>query len=237
MSIGVEHEVIPGAATSEVVFAETRAEIEKLRGENPDIFVNAGEDLTAHSGEEYRQELRKALQDYGDRIRSMPWGAGSGFRNGKKKGHFFCVRVGGEKGKLFLRFVPSNDDPIVKDTLGCLRLIACNGSTALHLSDEMRNAAFDAWRKARRDIYDEWAFCTDPANLQPRVRPGLRETADHLRRYPPRGMTQDEIDRLVEAIEAPWGTRIERPIREAMKSAQGQAASEVIARVVRSLGL
>ncbi len=30
-TVGVEHEVIPGAVTSDVVFAETRAEIERLR--------------------------------------------------------------------------------------------------------------------------------------------------------------------------------------------------------------
>jgi len=59
-SVGVEHEVIPGAATSDIVFAETREEIERLRREDPTIFVNAGEDPSAHSGEEYRQELRRA---------------------------------------------------------------------------------------------------------------------------------------------------------------------------------
>ena len=30
-TVGVEHEVIPGAATSEIVFAETREEMERLR--------------------------------------------------------------------------------------------------------------------------------------------------------------------------------------------------------------
>src|SRR5436309_193187 len=47
-SVGVEREVIPGAATSEIVFAETREEIERLRREDPSIFVNAGEDPSAH---------------------------------------------------------------------------------------------------------------------------------------------------------------------------------------------
>jgi superfamily II DNA/RNA helicase len=93
-SVGVEHEVIPGAAISEIVFSETRAEIAKLRREDPNIFVNAGEDPAAHSGEEYRQELRKGLERNGDRITALPWGSGSGFVGGAERGHFFCARVG-----------------------------------------------------------------------------------------------------------------------------------------------
>ena len=42
----------------EVVFTETRKEIEALRREETDLLETAGEDPHAHSGEEYRQELR-----------------------------------------------------------------------------------------------------------------------------------------------------------------------------------
>jgi hypothetical protein len=233
-SIGVEHEVIPGAATSEIVFAETREEIERLRREDPTIFVNAGEDPSAHSGEEYRQELRRGLDRFGEKIKSLPWGAGSGFAGGARRGHFFCARVGE---RLFLRFVPWNDKPIVKDTLGCLRLIACREDTPRSFPQELYDRAFSAWQAARRHIFDEWTFATDPANLQPRVRPSLRAAADHLRRYPPPGTTQEELDRLTEAIEAPWGQRIERQIRLAMESAEGTAASAAIAETVKRLGL
>src|SRR5207248_2216531 len=48
-SVGVEQEVIPGAAMSDLVFSETREEIERLRREDPTIFENAGEDPAAHS--------------------------------------------------------------------------------------------------------------------------------------------------------------------------------------------
>jgi len=58
-TVGVEHEVIPGAATSDLVFAETREQIEKLRAENPELFETGGEPPGAQSGEAYRQELRK----------------------------------------------------------------------------------------------------------------------------------------------------------------------------------
>lgn len=50
-------------------------------------------------------------------------------------------------------------------------------------------------------------------------------------------MTQDELDRLIESIEAPWGVRIEKQIREAMASASGVQASAAIAETVRRLGL
>jgi len=233
-SVGVEREVIPGGATSEIVFAETREEIERLRREDPTIFVNAGEDLSAHSGEEYRQELRKGLELYGERITSLPWGAGSGFRGGAQRGHFFCARVGE---RLFLRFVPWVAGEIIKDTLGCLRLISCRQDTPRDLPTELEERAYDAWMHARRDIFDEWMFATDPANLQPRVRPALRAAANHLRRFPPPGMTQEEVDRLVESVEAPWGVRYEKRIREAMESATGATASKAIAETVHRLGL
>jgi len=64
--------VIPGAATAEHVFAESREEIEKLRNEDATILQNGGEDPNAHSGEEYRQELRKGLERYGDRGPPLP---------------------------------------------------------------------------------------------------------------------------------------------------------------------
>ncbi len=50
-------------------------------------------------------------------------------------------------------------------------------------------------------------------------------------------MSQDELDRLTESIEAPWGIRIEKQIREAMRSAEGVQASKAVAETVQRLGL
>jgi hypothetical protein len=233
-SVGLEQEVIPGAATSEIVFAETREEIRKLRKEDPALFVNAGEDPNAHSGEEYRQELRKGMEQYGRQIADLPWGAGSGFRSTLGKGHFFCARIGE---RLFLRFVPEDRGQLERDTLKCLRMIACDENTPCALTTDAVNVAFEAWQAARANIFEDWQRATDPANLQPRVRPALRAAAAHLRKYPPAGMTQEQIDRLVESIEAPWGQRIERQIREAMQSGAKAGASAAIAETVKSLGL
>ncbi len=210
------------------------ATIEELRREQADLLENAGEDPSAHSGEEYRQELRKGLERYGRRIEQLPGGAGSGFRGAPAKGHFFCARVGT---RVFLRFLPLDGSKIIRDTLGCLRLIACREDTPRDLAPDLQDRAYDAWQRARRDIWQEWTFATDPANLQPRVRPFLRTAAAHLRRYPPPGLTQEELDTLIEAVEAPWGVRIERQIREAMAGEDPVAVSAALAAKVRDLGL
>jgi hypothetical protein len=232
-SIGMEHEVIPGAVTSDVVFADTRAEIQRLRRQDPTLLENAGEDPSAHSGEEYRQELRRGLERYGKRIERLPWGVGSGFR-GESKGHFFCARVGD---RVFFRFVPSNGQPLIRDTLGCLRIIACSEDTPYVLPPDLREGAYEAWQKAREDIWAEWQFATDPANLQPRIRPALRDAAAHLRKYPPPGLSQEEVNRMIETVEAPWGARIERQIREAMAKSDPLAVSHSLVAKIRELGL
>ncbi len=54
---------------------------------------------------------------------------------------------------------------------------------------------------------------SDPATLQPRVRKLNREVADFLRRHPPREMSQDKVDRLLEALETPWARREENALR------------------------
>jgi len=139
--------------------------------------------------------------------------------------------------RVFLRFVPwSGKDP-VRDTLGCLRLIACREDTARALPDDLAEGAYEAWQKARRDIFDEWAFATDPANLQPKVRPALRAAADNIRKFPPPGVSQERLVYLLESLEAPWGARIERAIREAMEGLTGSAASASVTEKVKLLGL
>ena len=232
-TVGMEHEVIPGAATSDQVFAETREEIEKLRAENPELFETAGEAKGTQSGEAYRQELRKGLERFGDQIRDLPWGAGSGIY-GERDGHFFCSRVGD---RVYLRFVPLDGQPILKESLTCLRLISCTEKTARVLSEKMREAAYDAWRGARNDIFEEWMFATDPANLQPRVRPLLRRAAELVRKFPPKNMEQEKIDDIANSLEAPWGARTEHQIREAMGDPANAAAAGRIMETVKLLGL
>jgi hypothetical protein len=48
---------------SEVTFTETRDEIERLQREDATLFEIGGTGRSALSGEEYRQELRRALDN------------------------------------------------------------------------------------------------------------------------------------------------------------------------------
>lgn len=233
-SIGVESEVIPQGAMSDIIFAETREQIKAIQREDASLLATGGEEPNAFSGEEYRQELRKGLLNRGDEITSLPWAAGSGFM-GLRKGHFFCARVGDN---VYLRFVPIEGE-IVRDLLGCLRLITCTEYTERHMPDDLRNTVYGAWITARDDIFDEWSYSTDPANLQPRVRPLLRDAAAHLRQYPPQTLTQPELQNILDAIEAPLEIRMERQIREVFDrdAVDKYAVSQAIAERVYELGL
>ncbi len=107
-SIGVG-EVLPGQAGRDQSFTETREEIERIRSEDSTIFELGGTRRGVQSGEEYRQELRRAVeQGYLEQIKAMPWGSGSGMRttdgSGTQAGFIFCARVG-DRDKPVFRFV------------------------------------------------------------------------------------------------------------------------------------
>ena len=78
----------------------------------------------------------------------------------------------------------------------------------------MRDRVYDAWETARADIYTQWQEQTDPLNVQPDIRKLFREVGEHLRENWPDDMTQDRLQETVEAVEAPWGRRYERELRE-----------------------
>jgi hypothetical protein len=66
----------------------------------------------------------------------------------------------------------------------------------------------------------------------------MRDAAALLRAHTPPELEQTELDRLCDAIEAPYGKRIESLIRVAIRSSESplEQAREVIA-CVRELGL
>jgi hypothetical protein len=238
-TIGLEGEVLPGSAVSEQSFSETRREIELLRAGDASIFESGGE-THAYSGEEYRQELRAGLEDPATRalLKALPWGAGSGIaRPGATPGYVFCVRVADQPQPIF-RWVDSESGEIVADTLACLARAACDPDTTRALPEDAHRGAYDAWERAREDIFMSWQHATDPANLQPRVPKPMRDAARLLRDNPPPEIEQHELDRLCDAIEAPYGKRIENLIRAAVRSAENpvEQARAVVAKV-RELGL
>ena len=103
------------------------------------------------------------------------------------------------------------------------------------LDDADANGAFDAWERARADIVEKWIFMSDKANLEPRIPPRLLRAADVVRDHPPAGMTQDEIDRAIDTIRAPYPERTIRTFESAIASSPEPA--EQIIRVIRDLGL
>lgn len=237
-TIGLEGEVLPGSAVSEQAFADTREEIERLRAGDAGLF-EAGGETHAYSGEEYRQELRAGLEDPATRelMKALPWGSGSGLaRPGATPGYVFCARVANRPQPIF-RWV-DREGEIVADTLACLAQAACDPDTTRSLPEDAQRGAYEAWEGARRDIFSSWQHATDPANLQPRVPKPMRDAAGLLRRNPPPEVEQSELDRLCDAIEAPYGKRIENLIRAAVRSSESpvEQARAVVARV-RELGL
>lgn len=210
-SVGVEEAPIERGATGEQSFAETRDEIEKLHREDASIYEAGGTEGAAQTGEEYRQELRRALAKYDRAIRELPWRAGSGMVKGERAGHVFCATVGE---RIYLRFVPlAREGEIVGELGTCLRLLECSEETPRALSTEMSRSAYDAWARARQSIHQAWTFETDPANLQPKVRKLNRDVAAFLREHPPADIKQERLHRCLDAVESPWSRREENLLR------------------------
>lgn len=218
-SIGVGTPPIVGARGSGHVFADTREEIEKLAAENPDLFERGGTAAAAQTGEEYRQELRKALEKDRDRIVKLPWKAGAGMRKGKERGVVFCAKVGD---RVYLRFVPATEawGPVsemaaVVGELGtCLRMIECSEDTPSELPEALHVSVFDFWNVARAHVFRSWEAETDPAATQPKVRPLNRKVAEFLRAQPPQDMEETRLRRALETLESPWPRREEVMLRD-----------------------
>ena len=217
-SVGVADTPIEGSTVGDQSFTETRSEIELIQKEETDIFEIGGTASAAQTGEEYRQELRKALQtNLADVVRDLPWKVGSGMVKGKRSGFFFCSKVGE---RTFLRFVPENvwtPDEVVSEMGTCLRLIECVEGTPRALSDNQTHQAYEAWSVAKENIWQEWEFFTDPKNLQPKVRPLNGLVDAFLMENPPAEFEQNKLDRISEILMSPWPRREENKLREVWK--------------------
>lgn len=242
-TIGVEDEVIPGSRVSGHSFAETREEIDRLRQEDPELFESGGERKGAYSGEEYRQELRAAMQDptLAEQIRRLPWGSGTGrVRAGAEPGFVFCARVADHPRPKFA-FVSYGDPsaPTVSENeLTCLAAAHSTADTERHLSPEMHGLAYEAWAAARSRLYQSWLESTDPRNLQPRVPKAMREAIALLTTNPPPEQPQAEIERTIRSLQGAYGPRDQRTIREAMRASDSPVeAAEAVITAVRELRL
>jgi Helicase conserved C-terminal domain len=244
-TIGVG-EVLPGVVEArDAVFTETREEIERLRAEDVSFYEEAGERGGVQSGEEYRQELRAALDnpELARRVKGLAWGSGSGMaRAGAERGFTFCARVGDREQPQFRYVGYGSDEPIiVSDVLTCLaHARPDDGSeTERMLGDETLERAYEAWALAREDVARRWNEASDPRALAPRVPKTLRDASDLVRRSRPPEMSQEDADALVERLEDAWPERIQKPIRDAIRTHPEDPIEQVraVALVVAELGL
>ena len=232
-SVGVAAPIEGGAHGSQV-FTETREEIEKLLNEDASLYERGGTVGAAQTGEEYRQTLRKALDSDRDRIVNMPWKVGSGMVRGSRRGVFFCSVVGRESKfeRTYLRFVPANDawereeDGSVERELGtCLRLIECSEDTPVWHPNSLQELVYEFWDLARSDVLEEWMEQTDPANLQPAVRPLNHRVAEFIRANPPPDVREDRLRLALETLESPWPRREEVMLRGWFEGSEQEGAA------------
>ena len=225
-SIGVASP-IEGEAGGKQVFSETRVEINELLKENPSLFERGGTASSAQTGEEYRQTLRKALEENRDKIINLPWKSGSGMIKGSDQGFFFCALIGGKR--TYLRFVPANSQwkphkskKIIKELGTCLRLIESEKETETVLPEEAKRGVYDFWNIAKKDILKSWMYETDPANLQPKIRKINREVASFIRQNKALDTEEQKINRALDIVESPWPRREETLLREMFNNEENQ---------------
>jgi hypothetical protein len=218
-SIGVASPV-EGAAHGTQVFTETREEIERLLQEDPTLYERGGTAGAAQTGEEYRQTLRKELEKNRDRIEKMPWKAGSGMEKGRERGVLFCASVGE---RSYLRFVRANvewrvqegDEAILGELGTCLRLAECEPKTLRVMPEALEtDQIFALWEAAQDSIWRAWMVETDPANLQPRLRPLNLKVAEFIRGNAPSEVDANQIRLALDILESPWPRREEAMLRE-----------------------
>jgi hypothetical protein len=194
--------------------------IERLLREDPTLYERGGTASAAQTGEEYRQTLRKALAADRDRVIGIPWKAGSGMAKGKERGVLFCAAV---EDRTFLRFVPTDDvwrrrggnEVVISELGSCLRIVECEEETARHVPKELEeDGIFDLWSAAQNHIWQTWMIETDPANLQPKLRPLNRKVAEFIRANPPAEIASARITQALDVVESPWPRREELMLRE-----------------------
>lgn len=238
-SVGVESAPIEDAQSTDRPFSESRSEIEKLLAGDASLYEAGGPADVTQSSEEYRHELRKALLRMGDRIRQLPWRSGSGIIKGPHRGYVFTATVGQQP---FVRFVPFGaTDPkdITPNDASCLRQLECSESTPRVMSEDLLGGAFGAWMVARRAIHADWQRDTDPANIQPKIPPFLRDVAAFLRKYPPADITPETLGTVIATISSRIPRREEILLRQVFGAEYGgnKAKATAVVKAIRESGL
>ena len=214
-SIGLEDDPIEKSIQRNIVFSETRQEIEKIINEDSSLLERGGNVSAAQTGEEYRARLRKEIEGpNGNTVVGLPWKIGSGMIQGDLPGHFFCARIG--KDKTYLRFVPIDAveaEDVIKEPGTCLRMIDCDPDTPRVLPQSSVQRAYEAWGLARKSIWTDWDFMTDPKNLQPRVPRVNLEVEQYLLEKPPKHTSGEKLRMVSDVLLSPWSHREQNKLR------------------------
>jgi ERCC4-related helicase len=252
-SIGVEVSPIVDGSQSEIIFSDSIKEIQKIYEEDASIFEKGGTDSITQTGEIYRAELRRAINQKGIDIQALPNRIGSGLRKsvsgGHESGFFFCARVAFKdndetKIKTLLRFVQSElpedeDEGIITELATCLRIIECSSESTGPSIDNFLPEAYEAWDKGKKSIFKWWQSQTDPANLQPKIPKINRNVSNFLEDNPPSNINQEKLNTLISSVEAPWRERDCRLLRETWKLefSSNQEKAEALCIKIEQIGV
>ena len=257
--------VLPGEKAGRGYITDTRGEIERLRRADPTLFEIGGTKRSALSGEEFRRDLWEAMQDptLAAQIKNLPWGSGSGEALATESvgpgsiAFVFCARIGDLDRPEFRLVELSRRNQSVSNASDHLNgdeaaprisdelLICLDRAQPPEASREPRvlsaedyDRAFDAWKIAKSDILKTRRRAADPATYQPPLEKALRDAADLIRNHHPPGLSQEETDKIIESIEAPYPHRTVAQFRSALKKSEVpyEQVSAVLD-VVRRLGL
>ena len=92
-------------------------------------------------------------------------------------------------------------------------MIECDPETPTWYPGGIQEVVYDFWDVAQADILSEWIRETDPANLQPKVRPLNLRVAEFIRAHPAVDVPDDEVNRALDILESPWPRREEIMLR------------------------
>jgi ERCC4-related helicase len=221
--------VLPGRSPGrQVIFADTKEQINQLYNENPELLESRGSSA-ALSGEEYRRRLSLEMKDPFIRhgVENLPYGSGSGFENLRVKtnGYVFCIRIGTHE-KPWFRFVPVDQNwnvyieegkAVVNDDM-LASLVAADPvaqSTARWMTPEVYDHAFDAWSVARESVLRDWSFLTDPINLKPDSPKAFRD-ASALVFQSGEFLSAEDRRELIGKLNAVPSKKVERAVRAAL---------------------
>jgi hypothetical protein len=104
---------------------------------------------------------------------------------------------------------------IISELGSCLRIVECEPQTPRLVPKGLEeDRIFDLWEAAQTHIWRSWMIETDPANLQPKLRPLNRRAAEFIRANAPPEIDSTRITQSLDVLESPWPLREEMMLRE-----------------------